>query len=208
MKNQIFTILTSNKKQLAVSVLTVLLLLLIFVFDKYKLFGGTANGYFLENWFAPLIDPVFGIATFVLASIIGFQNMKKEWINNLDKKLTVHYKIKDNGQWKYILTCYQVSLSDEGDIRSLSQQIGGQMTNNSRLKFELNFDEEPTKIIKEDGEWIQLYEACFYLLELPENDKAYQYKIWWWNKNDNEHKELKTDTLGTCKKSLSELRNR
>ena len=172
----------------------ILVILLVFLFSFLVLYvlSYCFSIDYIDNIHAKLIDPWITIGTFFLAVLIGVQNLMNEWESNLPKKLTVHYMIMDISEkkWKYLLTCEEVSLNSEGDIRAFVQQIGGQMTNNSRLTFDLNFDNEAVREIQDvNGDWVKLYEITFYLTSNPEKYLDNKYKIWWWNPNEKMHQE-------------------
>ena len=92
--------------------------------------------YFKENLYNDWIDPIASIMTLLVAISIALVGYRKTWIDSLPKKLTVHYTCQN----RYHLSCYYADLTSEGDIRTWAQQIGAQMTNNSRLSFNPFFD--------------------------------------------------------------------
>lgn len=149
--------------------------------------------HWIKNSFNNVYTPWITVGTFILTIIIGVQNSVNKWESNLENRLTVHFKIKDDTDaWKYLLTCEKVSLSSESDIRAFSQQVGSQMTNNSRLSFDLNFcaNENNPIIIKDDNsKWVKLYEVTFYLTKPPQNYKNLNYKLWYWKSSNDGKKE-------------------
>lgn len=151
--------------------------------------------------FSEFVSPTITIGTLIFTIIIGIQNITNKWESKLEKRLTVHFKIKDSSDdvWKYLLTCEKVSLASEADIRAFTQQIGSQMTNDTRnLKFDLNYDRKKQEIIKSDKIWVKHYEVIYYLKEFPSHYKKNNYKIWWWEKEEDENttlKEIKKETL-------------
>ena len=106
----------------------------IFLFFKRETLEFGEAGYYKDA-----IEPVITIGTFVIAAILGIQNVRKTWIDKLPKKLTVHFKYEDKNVDekinKFVYTCHKAYLSGESDIRQMAQQIGRQMNNNVNLDF-------------------------------------------------------------------------
>lgn len=160
-------------------------ILLIFIFLGIVLWGDYHynNAQLKESLFDYFLDPWIGIGTFVLAMIIGYQNLQREWEENLPKKLTVHFKLDD----KYVFTCYEAFLADESDIRTWGQQIGKQMNDGGNLVFYPFIDSKKTKIINNE---YKRYEVVFHLMK----SNFTSYKFWW----DNDSKTGNTNQQITC----------
>lgn len=120
-----------------------------------------------------ILEPVVTLGTFFIAAWLGARNIKEEWKNQLPKKLTVHFKFKDN----YVFTCHKAYLFGESDIRQMGQQIGRQMNGNDSLFFYPYIKLEPTTIEKRGSEYFKHYEVTFFLSSC---DKK-RYKVWWDN---------------------------
>lgn len=83
-----------------------------------------------------VIDPIITLLTVSITLLVYFSNAKRDWENQLPKKLTVHFIHQD----KYVMSCIHASLTGESDIRQYGQQIGSQIASDkpneaARLKF-------------------------------------------------------------------------
>ncbi|MCA9750446.1 MAG: hypothetical protein KC414_15150 [Romboutsia sp.] len=78
-----------------------------------------------------IIDPLVTLLTVSITIIVYLTNARKNWEDNLEKRLTVHFMYKD----KYMMSCIQAFLTGTGDIRQWGQQIGRQMNGGKNLDF-------------------------------------------------------------------------
>ncbi|MFA8436813.1 MAG: hypothetical protein ACEPOZ_20085 [Marinifilaceae bacterium] len=76
-----------------------------------------------HKFFTYTADPFFAIAAGVFGLIIWSNQNRRKFIEELPKRMTVHFKWND----KIIASCYESALAHEGDIRQWAQQIGRQM---------------------------------------------------------------------------------
>lgn len=172
---QLLTALYSNRWYI-IPLLILFLALLYILYQDCS--SAWINGDFNLVW-----SPWVTIGTFALTIIIGIQNANSKWEKNLDKKLTAHFKVrdeKDGNKWNDLMCCKKVSLANEGDIRAFTQQIGRQMTGVNQLKFDLNYDREKPKIIRMGKKWVKHYEVTYYLTEFPKGYTDTGYKVWSW----------------------------
>ncbi|HPM10833.1 MAG TPA: hypothetical protein PK941_10360 [Paludibacter sp.] len=149
-----------------------------------------------ESFYVDALEPVITIGTFVIAAILGVQNVKNTWIDKLPKKLTVHFKYED----KYVYTCHKAYLSGESDIRQMAQQIGRQMNNNINLDFypymQLNSPTIEHNIQNKSSNTkycFKHYEVTFFLSNHVKNE----YIVWW----DNDPEKPGNSVLTTEKSS-------
>lgn len=164
--NQYFTSVFRGKQIVFFGIMALIFIIAIIVFLLYKNFGeGKA--------YVNIIEPVVTLGTFCIAALLGIQNIKETWKNQLPKKLTVHFKFKDN----YVFTCHKAYLFGESDIRQMGQQIGLQMNDNKKLSFYPYVKLEPSMIVKRGKEYFRHYEVTFFLSSC---DKE-KYKVWWDN---------------------------
>lgn len=142
----------------------------------------------LDCWWSAWADPLFGLGTFIIAIVIAYLNLSREWEAKIDKKLTVHFKYRD----KYIMTCYNAYLAHEGDIRQMSQQIGAQMAKVRWLEFYPYMttlgasikERKPSGLDK----WVfeKHYEIIIHLRNIPTSDVPRlkkDYLVWWENED-------------------------
>lgn len=85
------------------------------------------------TWWAEWLDPIIGLGIFVTTLWIGIAELRQDWEQSLEKRLTVYFKLKD----RTVMTCHKAYLSDVADVRMLGQQIGAQMAR-VFLDFEAN----------------------------------------------------------------------
>lgn len=141
----------------------------------------------LDNWWGKFLDPIIGLFTFLLSVFIFFTSIEREALEQLPKKLTVHFMYEN----EYILTCYEAYLSGESDIRQWSQQIGGQMTSVYTLSF-YPYIQQESKVIDYT---YKLYTVTFFLRSIPAVDAnkdpkrkkevENNYIVWWDNDIDS-----------------------
>ncbi len=147
-----------------------------------------------DNVYVKFIDPFLGLTTVIIALLIWYSQMKINWRSSLPKRLTVHFKYKE----EVIMSCYEAYLSGESDIRAWSQQIGRQMNDNVNLDFYPYIDSPQPEIVSsfteknEDGSYIsvQLYTVYFYLrnVDLLKDALQDQYLVWLDNNTNNSGK--------------------
>lgn len=125
------------------------------------------------EWF----ERMFAYITFLVALLLWWGQKHAEWIDYLPNRLTVSFFF--DGQ--EVMRCEKAILSNESDIRALSQTIGAQMVNKVRHKDDpeskveqLNFipakvEIDPFKLDKKNK--FLHYSARIYLTELPERLK-------------------------------------
>ena len=141
--------------------------------------------FFLFTWkeaYSPFtyVDPIFGITTGVLAFSIWYNDMKRNWEESLEKKLTVHFSFEG----KYVYSCFEAFLPHQSDIRNLGQSIGGQM-NGGPLNFSPYMHLLPKRLVTpEGGEQYWAYEIHFFLRDNL-LEKVPGHKIWCENNADN-----------------------
>jgi hypothetical protein len=136
------------------------------------------------TWWSKWLDPLLGTAVFLLTLVIGWTQLREDWKENLEKRLTVIFKFGE----RELMVCKKAYLSAEGDIRSLGQQIGSQMADNTRdLKFKAN-DIESKKLGVErnqfkNGEYFMHYQVIFELTTLP--NPQFEKANFIWHEPDN-----------------------
>lgn len=149
------------------------LLVIIYYFNKYfvgKDFSGKDLS--LPQFWTNVLDPTITVFSFLFPLILSFYLLKKEWEESLETKLIVHFSIKNNGKKEYVMSCYNVNLLPYADMRSLGQQIGGQMSGDFQLKFNPSIQPISNGIIsvkneKNKLEWVKYYEIEFLLATEP-----------------------------------------
>jgi hypothetical protein len=116
-------------------------------------------------WF----DPISGVAMLLFTSLLWLNGINLEWKNSLPKRMTVQFQY----QGRNILICYDALLVNEADARTWALQIGQQMTDCQRLKFEPYFNLKEAGIKTEDvtGRLYRSFVFTYYLKEIPVPDK-------------------------------------
>ena len=144
------------------------------------------------SWWKDKWNIIISIATFITAFYIGLVEILKDWEDNLPKKLTVTYKLKNevSQKWEVVIKCEKVNLISEGDIRNWGQQLGWQI-NTEKLKFYPNMDnggEKPYPYY--DTKYYRLYNLVMYLSEKPKiylkNEKEFTRNYLLWRVEENE----------------------
>ena len=141
-----------------------------------------------DDFFSLIVDPFLAMFTGLVAILILLNDYRREWEDNLPKRLTVHCKQGKN----YILTCHKAFLAGESDIRQWAQQIAKQMNEEEYLKFYPFFkNERPQLMLNENNLLIKHYETTIFL------DEDYDFRITRKRKDDEEktHTILKTHYL-------------
>ena len=132
------------------------------------------------TWWAKWLDPILGTAVFLLAMIIGWTQLRDDWEESLEKRLTVIFKFQE----REVLLCKKARLTAEGDIRNLGQQIGGQMARVRFLDFKAN-DIESKRLGVEENEFQKNqffvhFQVEFELTKLPANSKLETANLIWY----------------------------
>ncbi len=128
--------------------------------------------YFLDtiksDWWDKWLNPATGLVTLVVAIGVWVASITQEWEARRPKRLTVIFKIKENGKYREVMRCNEAYLADAADIRTWGQQVGGQMVGNRSLQFEPFIDQsEPELKRDKKGKFYLFYQVIFYLTELP-----------------------------------------
>jgi len=131
-------------------------------------------------------DPLIGFITPMIATFIWLNDTKREWINSLPKKLTVHFKYKD----KFVMSCIHAPLVGEHDVRAYGQSIGGQISGlRNNLPLETFFDYQYCELQSTRYEpTVNLHIITFYIYD--DNQQSTEnliseYKVWFDNNNTN-----------------------
>ncbi|MGB1216774.1 MAG: hypothetical protein ACPG5P_02800 [Saprospiraceae bacterium] len=120
------------------------------------------------KWWTEAIDPLIGVAVFVMTIFLWYAKNDMDWENKLEKRLTVGF-VYDGDE---LLRCIGAYLAGEGDIRAWGMQIGAQMSGRRFLKLEPNIKYFKPQIIEDrSGKLIKLYRVEFELGEKPIPDK-------------------------------------
>lgn len=126
----------------------------------------------LDLLWAKSLDPILGLGTFVLAIIIWFNVVRKEYIQNLPKRLSILYKYEGHP----ILYYHKAFLSSDKDIRPWAQQLARQ-ANGQNLQFTPFFNRIHEIPIKEKN-WIkEMNTPKYYVLYLLEVHLTGGFKI-------------------------------
>ncbi|OGT90065.1 MAG: hypothetical protein A2286_03455 [Gammaproteobacteria bacterium RIFOXYA12_FULL_61_12] len=115
----------------------VILIVIAFLCDR---FGDIGFLKAVRNWWQGGWDIYPGVATLLVALVVWFGEAKEDWLNELPKKLSVTFKHAG----KDVMRCRYADLANAADMRALAQQIGLQMTKETRLNF-------VAPLIKQDG---------------------------------------------------------
>jgi hypothetical protein len=156
----------------------------------------------LESWFSHWIDPIFTVTTLFIAGFLWWDSKDGEWLESLEKRLTVHFKHGDH----YVLSCYNARLIGEYDIRAFGQQLGQQMNDNRQLKFFPGVEARPIKTIKTgSGQYLRYYEVEMQLKEVPsELRPIYRYWLFLSEKERN-NREQQVEKTGEQEPSEAEI---
>ncbi len=132
-----------------------------------------------------VVDPSFTVAGLSIPFLIWLYFLGKEWRESLDNKLIVHFTRQIGDKKNYLMSCYNVNLLDNGDMRAIGQQIGLQMSG-SHLKFNPSLKplkEEVIQIRDEFGrrKWIKYFEIEFLLDGEPNEVFQTENKYVVWN---------------------------
>ncbi|MBN8685002.1 MAG: hypothetical protein J0L99_20310 [Chitinophagales bacterium] len=116
------------------------------------------------DWF----EAIAGVGTLFLAIVLWFNGIRREWVENLPKRMTVEFV----WQGRNVMVCYDAILINESDARTWALQIGQQMSRCQRLAFEpyFNFQKLGVQSNKSDNTKFNSYIFTYYLKTLPEPD--------------------------------------
>lgn len=123
-----------------------------------------------------IIDPALTLISLISPLLIWLYFINREWRASLDEKLIVHFYKQEGHIRQYVMSAYNVNLVKGGDIRTLAQQVGQQMSFTQFLVFNpsirtLNADAVfRTKNAQNQIEWIRCQEVEILLYEEPEGD--------------------------------------
>jgi hypothetical protein len=120
-------------------------------------FGSNPNP---STWWGSILEPAIGILTLFVAIAIWWGEMRQDWENSLEKRLTVRFFHEGTE----VIRCDSAYLAGEADIRQWSQQIGKQMNDNEFLHFRPDITQ--TSEISQDGTY-KHYKADFRLTRIP-----------------------------------------
>lgn len=172
-----------------------IIIVVIAIVFSLLLFTGIISN---DKW-AKIFDPAITIFTLLVASFTTAYTAYIDWLNNLEKRLTVHFKNNN----RFICTCYEAYLPNESDIRAWGQTIGAQMFGITFLHFypflTQKQDHKP-RYDSIDKIYYKLFEVTFHLKDMenwenwkspkgadkPNNNLLEKYLVWWEN-NDKSH---------------------
>jgi hypothetical protein len=103
--------------------------LLLSVFGSWKPLTST-----VEHWNTHA-SPIISLATFLIAFAVWFQQLRRAWLDDLPKRLTVTFTLDG----KEVMRCDLAHLPDAASARELAQQIGRQMADPEHGKLLLTF---------------------------------------------------------------------
>lgn len=115
------------------------------------------------------LDPVIGFATFIVALMIWFNGLRREYLESLQKRITVYFQY----QGRNVFVCEHAILFNESDARAWSFQIGQQMSGSQKLKIDPFFKLEYQGVteLPKTKQKIRLFVITQFLTELPIPDK-------------------------------------
>lgn len=131
---------------------------------------------FLLGWYSDVqtawtehLEWMVATATLVVALSVFFSEVRDEWYERLPKKLTVSFVYEG----VEVMHCRDATLTGEGDIRAMSQQIGRQMVSmvkdkreEANLPLKPMLDNFTKRLIKDKRE--VNYTATINLRDLPQ----------------------------------------
>jgi hypothetical protein len=161
------------------------------------------------------IDPAITVYSFLFPIFLALYFLTKEWQNSLQKRLTVHFKLKD----KYVMSCYEAYLSSESDIRTWGQQIGQQMNKGTQLSFYPYMRQEgpTTSYDPKKKDYYQSYALIIYLrfdkngnyeYTLGKEDPKFEltnHLVWYDNNDQNPGNEVIKNFTGNLPATLQEI---
>lgn len=160
--------LKNRKQALLLSFLIFSLVLLLIIVTQWiegKSFFLVSNWVPGLKWWTEWLDPFIGVGVFLIAFNVWLSELRQEWSEQLEKRLTVLFYFEN----KELFRCEEAFLSNEGDIRSWSQQIGRQMANGQLLMFEPFIDVAPLSIEFDYTKkaYFRHYKTKIFLIEKP-----------------------------------------
>ena len=149
-----------DDKRLLVAGLLVLIIVSFIVLPLCGAEGHTA-------WWT-YVEPIIGILTLSLATIIWVGQIDDRWKNSLPKELTVLFTFND----KALIRCERAYLASEADIRAWAQQLGRQIVaeqagKSEDLVFYPDIRQEPSLVKFLDGGYVMSYSVVYKLRRLP-----------------------------------------
>jgi Domain of unknown function (DUF1874) len=156
------------------------------------------------TWF---IDPLIGIFGLALTIGLTFIYVKAEWLKQLPSVLIVHIK---NSKDEYIGSAYNANVLPNAELRSLGQQIMGQILNNSNLKFypSVIIESKPDAVILVTNSlgrkvWKNYAIITFRLLESETTNNNIEYCVWNMTDKEKIEKKFKTSKIQFDKEKSS-----
>jgi hypothetical protein len=137
----------------------------------------------MDSWYTDWLDPIATVGTLFFAFFIWWDSKRKEWIDSLSKRVTIHFK---HGK-KYVISCYNINVGSKDDLRAFSQQVGAQFTKEGRGRLALipGVIEYPAEVIRiKNGKFINYQKLEYYLTE-PHKDLMNKYHGWIFKKIDS-----------------------
>ena len=121
-----------------------------------------------RDW-AAWVDPLIGMATLGVASLVWFGELYQDWRAQLPCRLTVRFFFPEGRDQREVMRCERAHLSSPADMRQLGQQIGGQMADERNLAFDAPAIKTRGGGIErdKDGAPYRHYEIAFRLNRLP-----------------------------------------
>lgn len=116
------------------------------------------------NWF----EAIAGVGTLILATFLWWNDMRKNWEDQLPKKLNAYFTFESYN----VLVFKNILLISEGDIRAWAQQIALQKVG-EKLSLEPFFRFESLGVQRNaNGIPVKVYEITFFLSAIPEKLKT------------------------------------
>lgn len=110
------------------------------------------------------LDPITGSATLVFALFLWLNGLRKEWEEELPKRLTVQYEYEGRN----VMVCYDSLLTNLADARTWALQIGKQMSDCEKLRFAPFYNFQDRGILtNKKGNQYKSYVLTYYLTQLP-----------------------------------------
>lgn len=126
---------------------------------------------FTDTW-SRVLDPVLTAVTTGLALAIWMSTRRRAWIEQLPRRISVHFTIwtknKDGSDEEvYLMSCLESTLASGSDERAWAQHLGQQMNHNAFLKFHPYFKRSEPEVREDElGEYL-LHELTYQLSEVP-----------------------------------------
>lgn len=110
------------------------------------------------------VTAAFTFATFVVAVLVWWGEVKEDWEEGLPKRLTVVFLFKSLPA----MVCEDAMLVAEGDIRAMAQQLGAQIVGDRSLVIDPFLTVKEPQLLYTDEGWIKRFEIHMPLGELPQ----------------------------------------